>query len=57
MTVTYDPQHPSYFAEADLRGELTRIFDLCHGCRLCFNLCPSFPSMFSAIDGLSLIHI
>jgi len=26
------------------------VFDLCHGCRLCFNLCPSFPTMFAFID-------
>lgn len=50
MTTTYDPSHPKYFEEADLRVELERVFDLCHGCRLCFNLCPSFPSMFGAID-------
>jgi glycerol-3-phosphate dehydrogenase subunit C len=51
VTVTYDPQHPKYYDEADLREELTRVYDLCHGCRLCYNLCPSFPTMFKAIDG------
>ena len=50
MTVTYDPKHPKYFDEADLRGELTRVYDLCHGCRMCFNLCPAFPSLFDMID-------
>ena len=40
MTVTYDPKHPEYFDEGDLREELTRVYDLCHGCRLCWNLCP-----------------
>ena len=50
MTTTYDPKHPSYYDEADLRAELTRVFDLCHGCRMCFNLCPSFPTMFDLID-------
>ncbi|HEV3266433.1 MAG TPA: heterodisulfide reductase-related iron-sulfur binding cluster [Acidimicrobiales bacterium] len=50
MTTTYDPTHPNYFHEADLRVEMERVFDLCHGCRLCFNLCPSFPTLFSAID-------
>lgn len=50
MTTTYDPSNPSYFDESDLRKELTRVYDLCHGCRLCVNLCPSFPSMFNAID-------
>lgn len=51
MTTTYDPHHPSYFEEKDLRSELERVYDLCHGCRLCFNLCPSFPTLFDLIDG------
>lgn len=50
MTTTYDPFHPSYFDEADLREELTRVYDLCHGCRLCFKYCTSFPTLFSFID-------
>ncbi|MGC1513621.1 MAG: heterodisulfide reductase-related iron-sulfur binding cluster [Acidimicrobiales bacterium] len=50
MTTTYDPTHPRYDNEDDMRGELLRVYDLCHGCRLCFNLCPSFPSLFEAID-------
>ncbi len=50
MTVTYDPDHLNYYNEDDLRQELTRVYDLCHGCRLCFNLCPSFPTLFNAID-------
>lgn len=52
MTVTYDPTHPRYFDEGDLRDELTRVYDLCHGCRLCWNLCTSFPTLFSFIDAL-----
>ncbi len=51
MTITYDPRHPAYFDEGDLRSELTRVYDLCHGCRLCLSLCPSFPTLFNAIDG------
>lgn len=51
MTTTYTPNHPNYFDEVDLRSELTRVFDLCHGCRLCLHLCPSFPSLFNFIDG------
>ncbi|HTW97412.1 MAG TPA: heterodisulfide reductase-related iron-sulfur binding cluster [Acidimicrobiales bacterium] len=50
MTTTYDPHHPVYLDETDLRAEFGRVFDLCHGCRLCFNLCPSFPSLFGAVD-------
>ncbi len=50
MTTTYDPFHPRYLDEKDLREELERVFDICHGCRLCFNLCPSFPTLFDAVD-------
>jgi glycerol-3-phosphate dehydrogenase subunit C len=50
MTITYDPKHPLYLDEADVRGELTRVFDLCHGCRLCFKYCTSFPTLFEMID-------
>mgnify|MGYP001561299537 FL=1 len=50
MTTTYDPKHPQYLDEADVRGELTRVYDLCHGCRLCFKYCTSFPTLFEFID-------
>ncbi len=50
MTTTYDPFHPKYFDEADLRHELDRVYDLCHGCRLCFKFCASFPTLFDFID-------
>jgi ferredoxin len=52
VTVTYDPRHPQYFDEADLRGELNRVYDLCHGCRLCWNLCTSFPTLFEFVDAI-----
>lgn len=50
MTTTYDPFHPRYFDEADLRQEMNRVFDLCHGCRLCFKFCTAFPTLFEAVD-------
>ncbi len=50
MTTTYDPTHPQYFVDADLRQEMDRVYDLCHGCRVCVNLCTSFPTLFDAID-------
>jgi glycerol-3-phosphate dehydrogenase subunit C len=36
--------------EASLEKELERVFDICHGCRRCFSLCNSFPTLFAAID-------
>ena len=50
MTITYDPHHPKYLDEKDVREELTRVFDLCHGCRLCFKFCDTFPDLFRLID-------
>lgn len=50
MTTVYDPNDPLYLDEADVRGELTRVYDLCHGCRLCFKFCSSFPTLFDMID-------
>ena len=50
MATTYDPKDPVYFDEADVREELTRVYELCHGCRLCFEFCTSFPTLFEMID-------
>ena len=50
MTTTSDPKNSKYFDEADVRNELTRVFDVCHGCRLCFKFCTTFPSLFEMID-------
>jgi len=45
-----DWKNPDFFNEGLLFGELERVFDICHGCRRCFNLCNSFPLLFDAID-------
>ncbi len=39
-----------YSDPAALDAELERVFDICHGCRRCFNLCNSFPTLFDAVD-------
>ena len=43
-------QDEAWYDEAALDAELRRVFDICHGCRRCFNLCDSFPLLFDAID-------
>jgi len=43
-------REPEYLNEEALYKELERVFDICHGCRRCFSLCNSFPTMFDAID-------
>ena len=46
----YDINDPFYWDKTSLYSEMDRVYDICIGCRLCFNLCPSFPSMFESID-------
>jgi Fe-S oxidoreductase len=41
---------PAFYDDAALEKELQRVFDICHGCRRCFSLCQSFPTLFDAID-------
>jgi len=48
--LTYDPNDPRYWQKEGLAAEITRIFEICNLCRLCFNLCPSFPKLFDAVD-------
>jgi glycerol-3-phosphate dehydrogenase subunit C len=43
-------QTDEFHDESLLNQELERVFDICHGCRRCFNLCNSFPTLFDAID-------
>lgn len=47
---TYDITNTLYWDKSSLYQEMDRIYDVCIGCRLCFNLCPSFPSLFNSVD-------
>ena len=40
----------NFYDEEMLGQELTRVFDICHGCRRCVSLCTSFPTLFDLID-------
>jgi len=45
-----DWQSEEFYDGDALHKELERVFDICHGCRRCFNLCQSFPTLFDAVD-------
>jgi glycerol-3-phosphate dehydrogenase subunit C len=45
-----DFEHPNFLNPEKLDAEMRRVFDICHGCRRCFNLCESFPKLFDMID-------
>lgn len=48
--LSYDPTEAVYWDEAALAKELERAFEVCHGCRMCFKYCDSFPTLFRFID-------
>ena len=50
--LTYNPNEPKYWDKDALEKELVRTLDLCHGCRMCFKYCQSFPTLFNAVDEL-----
>ena len=46
------PTEDRYWDRDALIAEEKRVFEICNGCRLCWNLCPSFPALFDAVDAL-----
>ena len=48
--LSYDPIEPVYWDAQALDGEIERVFEVCHGCRMCFKYCDSFPILFRAVD-------
>ena len=46
----YDPAEPRYWEKEALDKEIERVFEVCHGCRMCFKYCDSFPDLFRFID-------
>lgn len=48
--LSYDPSEAKYWDEDALDAEVERVFEVCHGCRMCFKYCDAFPILFSAID-------
>lgn len=48
----YDHESPLFWDQQSLDKELRRVFTICNGCRLCYNLCPSFPELYKRVDDL-----
>lgn len=49
-----NPHHTdcAYWEPGALHREMGRVLDICHGCRRCWNVCPSFGNVFKRIDAL-----
>jgi hypothetical protein len=52
-----DWRNPEFYDEHKLDAELERVYDICHGCRRCVNLCSAFPTLFDLIDESKTMEI
>jgi Fe-S oxidoreductase len=52
-----DWRSADFYVEAKLEKELERVFDICHGCRRCVNLCTAFPTLFDLVDGSPTMEV
>ena len=48
---------PEFYDEARLLGEMERVFEICHGCRRCVNLCTAFPTLFDLVDASKTLEV
>jgi glycerol-3-phosphate dehydrogenase subunit C len=47
----------AFYDQGALDKELERVFDICHGCRRCVNLCTAFPTLFDLVDGSKTMEV
>lgn len=52
-----DWKNEAFYDVGALNQELERVFDICHGCRRCVNLCESFPTLFDLVDESDTMEI
>jgi glycerol-3-phosphate dehydrogenase subunit C len=50
VSASTDIGSPEYGDPAALAVEAERVYDICAGCRRCYNLCPSFTYLLDTID-------
>lgn len=48
--MSFELDSKSFWDQSQVEAELKRVFDICNGCRRCYNLCPSFSDLFSRLD-------
>ena len=50
-------QNKEFYNKNALFLELERVFDICHGCRRCVNLCQAFPTLFDLVDSSKTMEV
>ena len=48
--MNFEVQSTEFWDQKTTRKEILRVFDVCHGCRVCQTICPSFVNLFQSID-------
>lgn len=51
--MNFDLQSAEFWDPEALKKEMTRVYDVCHGCRVCYQLCPSFVKLFEVTDDVA----
>ena len=52
-----DWKNPEFYEQAEVEKELERVFNICHGCRRCVNLCTAFPTLFDLVDSSPTMEV
>lgn len=52
-----DWKSADFYDETTLERELERVFEICHGCRRCVNLCTAFPTLFDLVDQSETLEV
>jgi glycerol-3-phosphate dehydrogenase subunit C len=52
-----DWRSADFYDQASLDRELERVFEICHGCRRCVNLCTAFPTLFDLVDASPTLEV
>ena len=52
-----DWRNEAFYDEGAADKELGRIFEICHGCRRCVNLCTAFPTLFDLVDSSPTLEV
>jgi len=51
--MNFDLQSAEFWDPEALKKEMTRVYDVCHTCRVCYQLCPSFIKLFEVTDDVA----
>jgi len=52
-----DWRNPDFYDADKLDKELERVYEICHGCRRCVNLCTTFPTLFDLVDESATMEV